>query len=177
MKRLILFAGIILSGLVSMTSCSEINSLNLTDISAPISTDFEVKSADSTGQKEEWLDATDNQDFVNNRSKIDNIEISKMEYQIKYLAASTADSLLIGGFEFINPATNTPITLANVINKKMVVNRTETLPFDAVAAQQMINVFKSTDPKCQIRFRASVNKKPVDFLVEVKLYLKLKVKI
>jgi hypothetical protein len=177
MKSLLFFAGIILMGFGTLTSCTELNSLNLTDIAAPISTDFEVKSADSTGQKEEWLDATDNQDFVNNRSKIDNIEISKMEYQIKYLASSTADSLLEGGFEFINPATNLPIVLANVKNKKMVLNQAEVLPFDAVAAQQMVNVFKSTDPKCQIRFKASVNKKPVDFVVEVKLYLKLKVKI
>jgi len=177
MKVLNLMLGLLSISVMLLSSCNELENINLTDVSAPLESEFVVFTTDSTVEKVEFIDASTNSDYVNNRSKIDDVEITRLEYQIKSINPTSADSLIEGRFEFLNPVTNAYETLSNVNNKKLKLNISYEMPFDPIVAQKMIGVFKSSDPKVQIRFKASANKKPVDFLIALKLYLKLKVKI
>lgn len=176
MKASNVIAGFVSVCLLVFTSCNELENINLTDVSAPVESEFVIFTTDSIAEKVEYIDAATNSDFVNNRSKIDNIEISRLEYQLKSINPVSADSIVEGKFEFFNPVSNSYELLASVNHKKLKLNISEEMPYDAVVAQKMIGVFKSSDPKVQIRFKASANKKPVDCMLGIKFYLKLKVK-
>jgi hypothetical protein len=163
--------------LLNFTSCEEIESLNLTDVSAPVEADFIVLTTDSLIEKTETIDAGTNDDFVKNRSKIDEISIERLSYQVVSMSPVTADSLIEGKFEFWNPVSNTFELLSSANNKKLRLNVSQDLPFDPIVATKMVGQFKSSDPKATIRFKASANKRGTDLTVRVKIYLKLKVKI
>ena len=176
MKASNVIAGFVSVCLLVFTSCNELENINLTDVSAPIESEYVLFTSDSTAEKIEYIDASTNSDFVNNRSKIDNIEISRLEYQLKSINPLSADSIIEGRFEFFNPVINDYELLATVNQKKLKLNISEEMAYDAVVAQKMIGIFKSSNPRVQIRFKASANKKPIDCLLGVKFYLKLKVK-
>lgn len=177
MKFSNLAASFLIIGSISLFSCKELENLNLTDVSAPVSTDFVVYATDSIAEKSATLDATSNQDFLDNRSKIDDLEITRIEFRLKVLAPDAADSLITGNFEFLNPVTNNYELLASLNNHKMKVGEIKDLAYDAVVAAKLVGIYKSADPKATVRFKAQTNKKPVDCTVSTTLYLKLKVKL
>lgn len=170
-------AAFLILGAFSLFSCKELENLNLTDVSAPVSTDFVVYATDSIAEKSETVDASTNQDYMNNRSKIDDLEISRIDFRLKTIAPNSADSLISGKFEFLNPVTNNYEVLASLNNHKLKVGEIKNLVFDAVVADKLVGIYKSADPKATIRFKAQANKKPVDCTVSTTLYLKLKVKL
>jgi hypothetical protein len=177
MKLSILWMPALMVGLFLTSACNEIENLNLTDVSAPIESEFVVNAADSIFQKDELLDPSTNSDFIDNRSKIDNIEIYRLEYQLKSINPAAADSLIEGKIEFLNPVTNAYEMLASLNNKKLRLNISEELAYEPAVADKMINVFKGSTPRATIRLKGSTNKKPIDCTIALKLYLKLKVKL
>ena len=177
MKRSVLLMPLLMLLFILTTSCDEIEDINLTDVSAPIEAEFVINSTDSTFQKEDMLDAATNSDYIDNRSKIDNIEIYRLEYQLKSINPASADSLIEGKIEFLNPVTNAYEMLSSLNNKRLRLNISEELAYEPAVADKMINVFKGSQPRVTIRVKGSTDKKPVDCTIGLKLYLKLKVKL
>lgn len=174
----VVFASLMLVSAGVWTGCDEIEDLNLTNVSAPVESEFRIASSDSLAERSEFVDASTNSDYINNRSKIENIEIDRLEYQVKSIEAGTADSIIEGRIEYLNPANgNQPELLTTLNNKKFNVNVAQDLAFEPAVAEKLITIFKSNDPKVTLRVKARVNKKPVNVLLALKFYLKLKIKI
>lgn len=168
---------IILISLLGFSGCKELDDVSINDVSAPVEIELNVLSADSIGEKETEVDAASNSDFMNNKSKVQSLEIERISYRVMAWGASTADSLIIGKFEWFNPTTNAYEEISTVINKKFVAEVPYDLALQTSVINQMANQFTSVPYKAKVRFKAAMNKKPVDFIIKIKVFLKLKVKL
>ena len=159
-------------------SCKEIENISIQDVSAPVEAEFDIDSPDTNAiSVTKLIDASTNKDFMDNRSKLDNIEISAIQYQVKFIGFEAADSLISGRFEYRNPATGVFDPLSLVENKKMVFGIAENLSFDVNVANNIAQSVRTNPYRAEIRFRAEMNKKPVRTIVALKIFFKLKVKI
>lgn len=159
-------------------ACDQVEKVGITDVSAPIEAAFTIESADTNRVfKTEMFDASTNKDFMDNRSKIDNLEISAVQYRLKAINIASADSLIEGYIEYKNPVTGSFDVLSRVTNKKLRLNIAENVPFDANVANNLANAMRNNPYRAEVRFRGEMDKKPVSFVINVIIYLKLKVKI
>lgn len=163
--------------LIWISSCKEINDVSINDVDAPVEIDFSVNSPDSTGEKEVVIDALSNSDFMTNKSKIQSLEVSRMTYRVTSIGPLSSDSLLIGKFDWFNPTTNTYQELSSLTNKKFQLDLPFDLPLQQSILNQMTEQFKTAPYQSKLRFKASMSKKPSDFTLSVKVFLKLKVKL
>ena len=159
------------------SSCKEVSEISLLDISAPVGVDFVVSSPDSLAAKEAFLDASTSADFMSNRSKIDQLEVSGIQYKFVQMGADASDSLIDGSVDYFNPTTNAFETLSIISHKKMQKDLPFELPVDATISKKMVSTITTSPYQIKLRLSGSTNKKPVDFTLNMKVNLKLKVKI
>lgn len=169
----------VFSGLFALLffSCDQLDEVSLNDVSAPVDLEFVVASNDSIGELEKEVDATTNSDFMNNKSKIQSLEIEKITYTTMALGSTAADSVILGKLDWLNPKTNAYEEVSAINNKKLTVGLPNDLALQPGPLTQMANQFTGAPYKAKLRMRAAMNKKPVDFIMKVKVYLKLKVKL
>jgi hypothetical protein len=176
MKNLIILPFLLL--MLGFVSCDEVKNLTIQDVSAPINIDFNIQSADTNQiSKVDSLDASSNTNFMDNRSKIENLEIDAIQYKVSSLDGGAADTMVNGKLEVKNPGTGNFETLCTFTNKRMIFNLLETASFDPNVANLLVASVKNSPYRSTLRYQATMNKKPVGMVVQFTVRLKLKVKV
>lgn len=174
MKNLIL---LLVFSFALFSSCKELEGVSLNDVSAPVELDFDVFALDSIGEKTTEVDASTNSDFTNNKSKIQSLEIERITYKVTRIGSGSSDSLILGRFEWYNPTTNSFEELASLLNKKIVLDVPNDLALQPSVVNQMKQRFLTSPYKSTIKMKAVMDRKPTDFTISLKVFLKLKVKL
>jgi|GEM_PF-3627956 hypothetical protein len=164
--------------------CQDISNPAISVLKVTLSEDFSIRADSATSPSDsavfvstQKFDANSNTDFLSNRSKMTEIEVEKLKYLIKEVAPGTADSLLEGRFEFLNPVTGQYETLAEDLNRKLYNGLEVQIPVRTEASQNLIAIFKSSVPTVEIRMKGKMNKRPINLIIAPQIQLSLKVKI
>lgn len=160
-----------------LSSCKELEGVSINDVSAPVELDFDVLALDSIGEKISEVDASTNSDFVNNKSKVQSLEIERITYRVTRIGTSSSDSLILGRFDWLNPQTNAYEELASLNNKKIILDVPYDLALQPSVVNQMKERFLISPYKATIKMKAVMDRKPTDFTISLKVFLKLKVKL
>ena len=165
-------------------SCKDISDPTLTLIRVSFSEEYSVQ-ADSAGSSSDstsfavskTFDPNDNSDFFSNRSKFAELEIEKLEYLVKDIAAQTADSLIEGKFELLNPSTNQYETLAEDFNRKLIVGQKVEVSLNPAVKASLIKTLTSASPQFEIRMKGKMDKRPIHLILAPEIQLSIKTKI
>jgi hypothetical protein len=161
-----------------LLACDEVEKFTIQDVSAPVNLDLTVSSTDTNMViKVDSIDASTNKDFMDNRSKIDDLEIDAIQWQVKGIGAGSSDSLVSGKLEVKNPGTGQFETLKTFSNKKLIVGVNETLTYDANVANFLVSSVRNQPYRATIRYQATMANKPVQMVIGLTVRLKLKVKV
>jgi len=174
MKNIVI---VLILSFVWMSSCKELEGVSINDVSAPVELDFDVLALDSIGEKISEVDASTNSDFVNNKSKVQSLEIERITYRVTRIGTSSSDSLILGRFDWLNPQTNAYEELASLNNKKIILDVPYDLALQPSVVNQMKERFLISPYKATIKMKAVMDRKPTDFTISLKVFLKLKVKL
>jgi hypothetical protein len=167
-----------------LSSCKDFSVPPVSVLTFALSGNLELK-ADAAGSPADSavfisslrIDANSNADFFSNRSKMTELELEKLRYQVKEVAAGTADSLIEARFEFLNPATGQFEILAEDLNRKLYQGLEVQIPLQAEARQRLIGILKSSSPAFEIRMKGKMDKRPINLIIAPQFQLSLKVKI
>lgn len=167
-----------------LLSCEDISNPAISELRISLTEDFSMQAdssgtpADSAGiYATKKFDANANADFFSNRSKMTTVEIEKLSYQVKAVAAGTSDSLVEGRFEYLNPASGQFELLAEDQNRKLLPGLSVDLPLNAGVNQNIASILTSSVPEIEIRMRGKMDKLPINLIIAPQIQLKIKVKI
>ena len=170
----LIYAGIFLT--LAFASCDKL--AELSSVRFDLSKDFILKGSLSSGVVlEQTIDANSNTDFLTRKSKLVDVQIEKLEYQVKTIAPNTADSLVSIEISYKKPGTTEYVVIASDQNRKLSIGSKVSLNLSAAAATGLANVFKSSDPKTDVRISATMNKVPVDISIAPIIHILLKANI
>ncbi len=165
-------------------SCKDISAPGISVLKVNLSENFEIKADSAISQADSAvflssrkIDANSNADFFSNRSKMTELEIEKLKYLVKEVAAGSSDSLIEARFEFLNPATGQFETLAEDLNRKLYAGLEVQIPLMTEASQNLIGILKSSSPAVEIRIKGKMDKRPISIIIAPQIQLSLKVKI
>ena len=169
----LIYAGIFLT--LAFASCDKL--AELSSVRFDLSKDFILKDSISSVVLEQTIDANSNTDFLTRKSKLVDVQIEKLEYQVKTIAPNTADSLVSIEISYKKPGTTEYVVIASDQNRKLSIGSKVSLNLSAAAATGLANVFKSSDPKTDVRISATMNKVPVDITIAPIIHILLKANI
>lgn len=171
---------ILITILVAFTmGCDEVDDLTKQDFTAPLEAEFTINTDSTKHDTTAVLDAATNKDFMDYKSRIEDVELQTISYQVvMFDNTQPGDSLKSGKVEFLNPVTNTYELLSEIRNQPLnQLNVLTFVAFDAVVAAKFVNSYKSDPYKATVRLNATMNKAPSHFKVAVTTKLKVKVKV
>ena len=169
----------------SLSSCKKLSDLNFTILRVPLSQDFRMQVDTIAGGSSDSaffsitksLDLNSNMDYLTSRSKLLQVDIEKVEYQIKYIGEGSGDSLIEAKFEFRESGATNFQLLTSDSNRKLVKDLVKEMPVNAEEKQKLAEIFKSNNPIVEIRCSGRMNKRPLDFIIAPVIHLSLKNKI
>ena len=168
-------AGIFL--LLAFASCDKL--AELSSVRFDLSKDFSLKENNiSNVTLDQTIDANSSTDFLTRRSKLVDVQIEKLEYEVKLIGPdNAADTLKSIEISYKKPGTTDYVVIASDQNRKLSIGNKVSLNFSASAATGLANVFKSSDPKADIKISATMNKVPVDITIAPIFHILLKANI
>jgi len=169
----------------SLSSCKKLSDLNFTILRVPLSQDFRMQVDTIAGGSPDSayfsisksFDLNSNIDYLTSRSKLLQVDIEKVEYQIKYIGEGSGDSLIEAKFEFRESGATNFQLLTSDSNRKLVKDLVKEMPVNAEEKQKLAEIFKSNNPIVEIRCSGRMNKRPLDFIIAPVIHLSLKNKI
>ena len=169
----------------TLNSCKKISDLNFTLLRVPLSQDFRMQLDTIGGGSPDSaffsitksFDLKSNMDYLTSRSKLLQVDIEKVEYQIKYVGEGSGDSLIEAKFEFKESGAANFQLLTSDSNRKLVKDLVKEMSVDVAANQKLAEIFKSNNPVVEIRCSGRMNKRPLDFIIAPVIHLSLKNKI
>ena len=165
-------------------SCKIIPDPSVTLLQITLSEDFEIQtdssdnSVDSvTFEARKSFDPNSNADFFSNRSKFAELTIDKLKYRVKSIGFQTADSLIEGKFELLNPATSQFETLAEDFNRKLIAGQEVEVNLNPAGKASLEKLLTSASPQFEIRMMGKMNKRPIHLILAPEIKLSVKTKI
>ncbi len=176
MKNLFLVPFLIV--FIAFSGCEAVDELKLQNILVPGKMTFNVVSTDTNqAVKNDTIDLSNNPDFMNNKSKIESLEVKDILFNVTRLDSNSADTITDGKLEVLNPVTGTFQTLTSYNKKILKRNWEEKVMYNSDIANLIINSVKNSPYRAICRYTATMNKKPVDMDIEFTVRFNLKVKI
>lgn len=184
MKYNLSFVIVLIWSQIFFVSCDRIPDPTLTLLRVPLSQDITVR-VDSVGGSSDSalfvasisLDANNNADFFSNRSKLAEVDIEKITYRVKEISSGSADSLIEGKFEFLNPSSGQFEVLTEDNNRKLAVDQVVQINIKPEAKSRLISILSSSSPKFDVRMRGKMNKIPISLIIALEIQLSLKTKL
>lgn len=180
MKTRILFFIVLAISAIGFNSCKE-DSVLSQDFDLVLYQDFTVNNVNDTiftGEK--LLDAaSQSSDFDKYKEHIEDITLTKITY---FLTAfnGPADQELLNGAISIADTNGTNLTgltsMANVNLAGLLNNETE-LTLSQAGVTMLTDRVKNSPNAVKVIYSGNVNKKPLDFTIKLRFYIKMKAKI
>lgn len=176
MKNLFLVPFLIV--FIAFSGCEAVDELKLQNILVPGKMTFNVVSTDTNqAVKNDTIDLSKEPDFINNKSKIQDLEVKDIMFKMTRLNGGAADTIVDGKLEVLNPSTGLYQTLTTYSNKRLILGLDELVVYNADIATLLINSVKNSPHRAIFRYTALMNKKPVNMDIEFTVRFNLKVKI
>ncbi len=170
----LIYAGIFLT--LALISCDKL--AELSSVRFPLNKDFSISSTTSDSiALTQSIDANGNSEFSTRRSKLVDIQIERLEYEVKTIAPGTADSLVKIEISYSKPGTNEFVLIASDQNRKLSLGRKVSLSFNGASATGLANILKSSNPKVELRISAKMVSAPVDITIAPIIHILLKANI
>ena len=171
----LIYAGIFLT--LALCSCDKLSELS--SVRFPLDKDFKISSSSSDSITIiQNIDANSNSEFSTRRSKLVDIQIERLEYEVKtIIAPGTADSLVNIEISYRKPESNEFVVIASDQNRKLTFGKKVSLNFNSAAATGLANILKSSNPKVELRISAKMDSAPVDITIAPIIHILLKANI
>ena len=180
MKTKLFAFGIMILTIVMFNGCNKDNLLTK-DIDLILNQDFTVNNVNDTiftGIK--LLDASaQSSDIETYKDHIENLSITKITYLLSAFNGPTDQQLLHGQIDLTDTAEANPVNLASMTNVLLssLLNTETELQYNAAGQTFLIDKLKNSPHALKVSYLGNLNKKPLDFTIRLKIYVKMKVKI
>jgi hypothetical protein len=176
MKNLLLIPVFLV--LTCLTGCDAVEGLKFQNLVVPGTMSFNIVSSDNNEAiLSDTIDLSKNSDFMNNKSKIENLEVKDITFKMTRLETGAADTIVDGKLEVLNPATGNYEALTSYTNKKLVLSQEELVVYNTAVTNVLINSVKNSPHRAIFRYNVKMNKKPVNMDIEFTVRYTLKIKV
>ena len=177
-KLIILASFLAITGFFS--GCQE-DSLLSTNFETVLYQDFIVTNVNDTlFTVDTVVDASaQSSDIEKYKDNIEDVTTTKVTYLLTDFSGDTTQTLLEGSLNVANEdgTNSTALTsMNNVVLKSLLNNETE-LTLNQAAAQQLGNLVLNTPHRFSVSALGRTDKKPLNFTIRVRFYLKIKAKV